>query len=56
MDVDIRVFDLPPLEPENYSQIEARVNQLHSRYRDKKKIDEIELDWLDTANNWLLTH
>lgn len=54
--MDIRIYELPTLAPENYCQIEQKVNELQSRYRDKKNIDHIEMDWLDTANNWLMVN
>lgn len=52
--MDIKMYSLPALEPENYSRVSEKVNELHARYRDKKPLDEIEIDWLDAANNWLI--
>lgn len=50
--MDIRVFDLPTINdaPEN---IERRICELNTKYRNGEQLDEIELDWLDTANTWL---
>lgn len=52
--MDIRVYDLPTLR-DGLDIIERRFNELEVKYRNGEQLDEIEIDWLDTANTWLLT-
>ncbi len=52
--MDIRMYDLPTLR-DGKDIIEKRFNELVIKYRNGEYLDEIEIDWLDTANTWLLT-
>lgn len=52
--MDIRVFDFPT-DKDNINEIERRYTELLSQYRRGEPLDEIEIDWMDTANTWLLT-
>lgn len=51
--MDIRVFDLPTRNDDPYT-IERRLRELEERARSGAKLDEIEIDWMDTANTWLI--
>lgn len=50
------VYHLVPLEEKNVVQVEKLLSDLEKKYREGIKLDHVELDWMDTANNWLLTH
>jgi hypothetical protein len=52
-DMDVRVFDLPTCD-DDVSLIERRLTELERRARNGEQLDEIELDWMDTANTWLM--
>ena len=52
--MDIRVYNLPT-QRDSFDIIEKRFNELEVKYRNGEALDEIEIDWLDTANTWLLT-
>lgn len=52
--MDIRVFDLPTLV-QGRETVEKRLTELETLYRRGAKLDDIEIDWIDTANTWLLT-
>jgi hypothetical protein len=52
--MDIRVFDLPTRNDDPYI-IERRLRELENKARYGVKLDEIEIDWMDTANTWLIT-
>jgi hypothetical protein len=51
--MDIRVFDLPTRNDDPYI-IERRLRELENKARYGVKLDEIEIDWMDTANTWLI--
>jgi hypothetical protein len=51
--MDIRVFDLPTRNDDPYT-IERRLRELENKARYGVKLDEIEIDWMDTANTWLI--
>lgn len=51
--MDICVFDLPTRRDDPYT-IERRLRELEERARSGVKLDEIEIDWMDTANTWLI--
>lgn len=52
--MDIKVYDLPLLEEENVTSVTKHLMELERRYRNAAPMDEIEIDWMDSANNWLL--
>lgn len=51
--MDIRVFNLPTRDDDTYV-IERRLYELEDRARYGAALDEVEMDWVDTANNWLI--
>lgn len=51
--MDIRIFDLPTRDA-GILTIERRLRELEEQARRGAKLDEIEIDWMDTANTWLI--
>jgi hypothetical protein len=51
--MDIRVFNLPTRN-NDASVIERRLYELEDRARHGIMLDEVEINWMDTANNWLI--
>ena len=51
--MDIRVFDLPTRD-DRTEVIERRLAELERRVQNGESLDEVEVDWMDTANTWLL--
>lgn len=51
--MDIRVFDLPARDADPV-EIEKTLTELESKARSGVRLDEIELDWMDSANTWLI--
>jgi hypothetical protein len=51
--MDIRVFDLPTRYDDPYA-IECRLRELEDRAREGIELDEVEINWMDTANTWLI--
>lgn len=51
--MNIQVFELPTRDDDMFV-IERRLNELESRFRNGDQLDVIELDWMDTANTWLI--
>jgi hypothetical protein len=49
----IRVFDLPTRD-DDPTDIERTLRELENKARYGVKLDEIEIDWMDTANTWLI--
>lgn len=52
--MDIRVFDLPTAK-DDIATIEKLFCELNRKYRNGEELDEVEFNWMDTANTWLLT-
>lgn len=52
--MDFRIFSLPT-ERDDIRVIESRWCELNTKLRNGEKLDEVELNWMDTANNWLIT-
>lgn len=52
--MDIRIFDLPTKDAD-ISVIESTYCALKTKYRNGEPLDEVEFNWMDTANNWLIT-
>jgi len=50
--MDFRIFSLPT-EDDDRNLIESRWCELNTRRRNGEKLDEVEINWMDTANNWL---
>lgn len=51
MDVVLYSF---PTKADGVFAVEQRFCELLSQYRNGEKLDEIEIDWLDSANTWLM--
>jgi hypothetical protein len=51
--MDIRVFHLPTQSDDPYT-IERRLRELEERARHGVELDEVEINWMDTANTWLI--
>lgn len=51
--MDIRVFHLPTRNDDVYV-IESRLRELEAYARAGAELDDVELNWMDTANTWLL--
>jgi hypothetical protein len=51
--MDIRIFDLPTRNDDPYI-IERRLRELENKARYGVKLDEVEINWMDTANTWLI--
>ncbi len=51
--MDIRVFHLPPRTADVYT-IEKCLQELEQKARNGAELDEVEINWMDTANTWLV--
>lgn len=51
--MDIRVFHLPTRADGIYT-IEKCLQELEHKVRNGAELDEVEIDWMDTANTWLV--
>lgn len=52
--MDIVLYKFPTMEDESKTAVEQKYCELVAQYRNGEHLDEIEIDWLDTANNWLM--
>lgn len=52
--MDIQIFDLPARTDDTFT-IERRLRELENLARNGIELDEIEIDWMDSANTWLIT-
>jgi len=50
--MDYRVFELPTANS-GIREIESRWCELNTKVRNGEKLDEVEINWMDTANTWL---
>lgn len=50
--MDYRIFELPTANS-NISDIESHWCELNTKRRNGEKLDEVEMNWMDTANTWL---
>lgn len=51
--MDIRVFELPTRDADIFT-IERKLQDLEELVREGFELDEVELDWMETANTWLV--
>jgi hypothetical protein len=51
--MDIRIFHLPTRK-DDVSIIERRLHELEMYAREGADLDDVEINWMDTANTWLL--
>ena len=52
--MDIQIFSFPTQNDGRYA-VEEHYCQLVNKYRNGETLDVEELDWMDTANTWLMT-
>lgn len=52
--MEMRVFNLPTINDDVYI-IERQWCELNTKLRNGSVLDEVELNWYDTANTWLLS-
>lgn len=52
--MDIRCFSLPTIN-DDYRVIERTFCELNTKLRNGDDLDEVELNWMDTANTWLVS-
>lgn len=50
--IDVVVYDLPTKES-SPRIIEKKLVELITRHRNNEHLDDVELCWMDSANNWL---
>lgn len=51
--MEVEIFMLPTKD-DSVDVIEKVFCELTSRYRNGDELNEVEIDWLDTANTWLM--
>lgn len=51
---EIRYFSLPTIN-DDLTVIERTYCELNTKYRNGEPLDEVELNWMDTANTWLVS-
>lgn len=52
--MDIMVYNFPTLRDGRVA-VEQKFCELYTQYRNGEKLDPEALDWMDTANNWLMS-
>ena len=52
---DVLIFKFPDLVVENKLGIERQYCQLLNEYRNGERLDPEVLDWMDSANNYLIS-
>lgn len=52
--MDVRVYDFPTLR-DGRIVVEETYCKLVSKYRGGEEMSPEEIDWMDSANNWLMT-
>lgn len=51
--MDVTMFDFPTMRDGRIA-VETKYCELLNLYRRGEQLDEIEIDWLDSANTWLI--
>lgn len=51
--MDVAVYSFPTMA-DGVVAVEQKFCELMTLYRNGEHLDEIEIDWLDSANNWLM--
>ena len=51
--MDVTMFDFPTMRDGRIA-VETKYCELLNLYRRGEQLDEIEIDWLDSANSWLI--
>lgn len=52
--MDVNVYDFPTMS-DGVTVVEHKYCELLNKYRDGAKLPPEALDWMDTANTWLMT-
>jgi hypothetical protein len=52
--MELRIFDLPTPKDDTII-IERRWCELNTKFRNGDTLDEVEINWMDSANSWLTT-
>ena len=52
--MDYRIFQLPTPK-DDVLMIERAWCELNTRLRNGDELDDVELNWMDTANTWLMS-
>lgn len=52
--MNVTLFTLPTPK-DDIRVIERTWCELNTRLRNGEKLDEVEINWMDTANTWLMT-
>jgi hypothetical protein len=52
--MDVCVFDLPTLA-DGLGAVEQKYCELLNKYRSGEQLEVEVVDWMDTANTWLIT-
>lgn len=52
---EVLVFKFPSLNDGSRTEIERKYCELVNEYRNGTALDPEVLDWMDSANNWLMT-
>lgn len=52
---EVLVFKFPSLNGDSRTEIERKYCELVNEYRNGARLDPEVLDWMDTANTWLMT-
>jgi hypothetical protein len=52
--MDVITYNFPMLKDGRIA-VEEKFCELYNQYRNGDKLDPEALDWMDTANNWLMT-
>lgn len=52
--MEVKIYKLPTLD-DGVAEVEHKYCELLNEYHNGKKLEPELMDWLDTANNWLIT-
>ena len=52
--MQVEMFSLPTMK-DGLVAVEQKYCEIYNAYRNGEKLDPEVLDWMDTANTWLLT-
>lgn len=52
--MDVEMYTFPTLTDGRIA-VEEKYCELINKYRNGETMDPVVLDWMDTANNWLMT-
>lgn len=53
--MNVDMYNFPVFNIETYKAVEQTYCDLLNAYRNGETIEPEALDWMDTANNWLMT-